>query len=143
MSATILTILFTSASMQYGLQPKLLSSLCWVESKHVITAVHKDDGTSNSVGVCQIKLKTAKWLGFTGTEKQLMDPETNIKYAAKYLAYQQHRYHSITKAVIAYNIGNAKGLTSTNYSRKVFKVWRQHDTKCMEERSCKYPHNGV
>ncbi len=110
--------------MKFGLQPKLLSSLCWVESKHVITAIHKDDGTSNSVGICQIKLKTAKWLGFKGTEKQLMNPETNIYYAAAFLSYQQHRYNSITKAVIAYNIGNAKGLTSTKYSVKVLTRWR-------------------
>ena len=75
------------------------------------------------MGVCQIKLKTAKWLGFRGTEKQLMDPSINIYYAGKYLAKQLHRYTSIQKAVIAYNIGNAKNLTTSKYQAKVFKRW--------------------
>lgn len=124
MSTVILTLLFATTSAQFKLPENLLSSLCWVESKHKVDAIHKDDGTTNSVGICQIKLKTAKWMGFKGTEKQLMDPKTNIYYAAKYLAYQHSRYKSINKAIIAYNIGNAKNLTSTKYSTKVNTQWR-------------------
>lgn len=130
--------MFTSTSMQFGLQPNLLSALCYVESRHNVAAVHKDDGTSNSVGVCQVKLKTAKWMGFEGTEKQLMDPKVNTYYAAKYLAYQQKRYHSVTKAVIAYNIGNAKDLTRTKYSDKVLKQWRQFNGGKCNTNSCEY-----
>lgn len=124
MDAVILTILFSHATVQARLPPNLLSALCYVESAHNIHAIHKDDGTSNSVGICQVKLKTAKWLGFKGTEKQLMDPATNIHYAALYLSRQIKRYGSIEKGVIAYNIGNAKRLTHTNYSVKVLKQWR-------------------
>ena len=100
----------------------MLESVCWVESKHKITAIHKNDGDSDSLGVCQIKLKTAKWLGFKGNSEELMDPENNIKYAGKYLAKQINRYKGNTKkAVIAYNRGNAKELTVSNYQVKVFK----------------------
>lgn len=120
-----LTAIFISTTLQLGLPANLLSSLCYVESKHDINAIHHDDGTSNSVGVCQIKLKTAKWLGFKGTEKQLMDPKINIYYAGLYLRYQLQRYNSIERAVISYNKGNAKGLTSSRYQATVFKQWRQ------------------
>jgi soluble lytic murein transglycosylase-like protein len=127
----LLVLLFTTSTTLYKLPPNLLSSLCYVESKYNVLAIHKDDGTSNSVGVCQVKLKTAKWLGFEGTEKELMNPETNIWYAAKYLSYQLKRYHgNVKKAVIAYNIGNAKGLTSTKYSAKVLKQWRINNVRC-------------
>lgn len=124
MDALLLTLLFSTTSAQFSLPPNLLSSLCYVESTHNIKALHRDDGNSNSVGVCQVKLKTAQWLGFKGTEKQLMDPTTNIYYAAKYLAWQKRRYNSVTKAIIAYNIGNANNLTRTKYSDKVIVQWR-------------------
>lgn len=120
-----LTVLFIAASIQYGLPQGLLSSLCYIESTHNIHAIHRDDGTANSVGVCQIQLPTAKGLGFKGTEKDLMKPENNIKYAAKYLKHQIDRYNSTIKGIIAYNRGSAKNLTSTAYSAKVIKQWRK------------------
>lgn len=124
MFMSTLAVLFVTTSMHFNLPSNLLSSLCYIESSHNIAAVHEDDGGSNSVGVCQIKLSTARWLGFRGTEKQLINPKINIYYAGKYLKYQIKRYDSMTKAIIAYNIGNAKGLTNTKYSTKVIKQWR-------------------
>lgn len=119
-----LLVLFTTTSIKLGLPPGLLSSMCWIESKHKVTAVHKDDGTSSSLGVCQVKLKTAKWLGFKGTEKELMVPKTNIYYAGKYLKYNLNRYNQeVARALTAYNRGNAKGLKSSKYSDKVIKKW--------------------
>lgn len=119
-----LAALFIATSFQFNLPSGLLSSLCYVESGHEIEAFHEHDGEGNSVGICQIKLKTAKGLGFKGTEKDLMVPATNIYYAAAYLSWQRRRYHgSITRAVIAYNIGNAKGLSETEYSVKVMNQW--------------------
>lgn len=119
----LLSSLFIAFSLQYDLPPGLLSALCYVESTHNISAVNPDDGKSASLGICQVKLKTAKWMGFKGTEADLMKPENNIKYAAAYLKYQLVRYDNLPKAVIAYNLGNAKGLTTSAYQRKVFKTW--------------------
>lgn len=113
-------------SAQFNLPPNLLSSLCYIESKHDITAVHHDDGTTDSLGVCQIKLQTAKELGFKSTAKDLMDPKTNIYYAGKYLNHQLHRYNDTRRAVIAYNMGSAKALTSSKYQRKVYTYWREY-----------------
>lgn len=119
------SILFLTMSIKYGLPPDLLSSLCWIESRHTVNAVHHDDGGSDSLGICQIKYDTAKSLGFRGTAKQLMEPKYNIKYAALYLSKQVNRYNSIERGVIAYNRGNAKGLTTSKYQRKVFRKWRK------------------
>lgn len=123
-----LAALFISTSLQFNLPPGLLASICYVETGHNIEAIHYRDGSSrNSIGVCQIQLRTAQWLGFKGTEEQLMAPAVNIYYAAAYLNYQRQRYNSIDKAVIAYNYGHAKDLQTTGYQVKVYKVWKQGD----------------
>jgi soluble lytic murein transglycosylase-like protein len=125
---TTLTALFITFSAQYQLPPNLLSSLCWVESKHKIQAVHHDDGGEDSLGVCQVKLSTAKWLGFKGTANQLMNPEVNIKYSAKYLSKQIHRYKgNIKKAVTAYNRGHSTKTGDSAYYRKVKTKWRMYE----------------
>ncbi len=43
-------------------------------------------GRGGAIGLMQIKLATARSLGYTGTAEGLRDPETNLKYAVKYLA---------------------------------------------------------
>lgn len=124
-------------SAQFNLPPGLLSSLCYIESTHNITAVHHDDGRGDSLGICQIKLETAKGLGFKGSQKELMQIENNIYYAGAYLQHQKNRYNGdITKAVIAYNIGSAKHLTTSRYQTKVFKQWGvNEDFYCRLEKS--------
>jgi soluble lytic murein transglycosylase-like protein len=122
-----IALYFLLASAQYHIPANLLSSLCYVESTHKIDAIHYNDGKGNSVGICQIKLKSAKQMGFGGTEKQLMNPKTNIYYAAKFLNYQIKRYHSVQRGVIAYNKGNARSLTTSEYQVKVYKKWRNNE----------------
>lgn len=124
-SLLVLHLIFATHSAAHKLPEGLLESLCYVESTHNVNAIHYNDGDSNSIGVCQVKLKTAKWLGFKGSEKDLMKPENNVKYAAKYLAYQIKRYNSISKGIVAYNQGNAINLESSKYSQKVIKYWNQ------------------
>lgn len=123
MTETLLT-LFIASSVQFKLPPSLLSSVCYIESAYNVNAVHKDDGHGDSLGICQVKLQTARFLGFKGTQKDLMKPVTNIYYAAKYIRYQLTRYHEdVRKAIVAYNIGSAKNLIRTKYSDRVFKYW--------------------
>lgn len=122
-----ITIYFLLTTAQYNLPANLLSSLCYIESRNDINAIHHDDGGADSLGVCQIKLATARGLGFKGTAKDLMNPETNVHYAGAYLAHQIKRYNgSIGRGVIAYNIGSAKHLTITKYQTRVFLEWRKH-----------------
>lgn len=121
-----LTALFITATAHFNLPPGLLESLCFIESRHEVFAIHRDDGGSDSLGICQIKIETARWLGFKGDSQQLMDPKTNIYYSAKYLARNLKRYNgNIEKSVIAYNRGSAGNLSRTQYSEKVLTQWRQ------------------
>lgn len=121
---SIITTIFVTVSVQLDLPKDLLASLCYVESNHKIHAVAYNDGKTHSYGVCQIKLETAKDLGFKGTEKELMKPENNIYYAGLYLKKQIQRYECLKKGVIAYNRGNAKGLTTSKYQIKVYNHWK-------------------
>jgi soluble lytic murein transglycosylase-like protein len=43
-------------------------------------------GKGGAMGLMQIKLATARGLGYTGTAQGLLDPETNLTYAVRYLA---------------------------------------------------------
>jgi len=83
----------------------LLLAICTHESGLKNVKV-PDDGGSPTYGICQVKYGTAQMMGFTGKPKDLMDPETNAKYAAAYLKYQKERYESDwVKATAAYNAG--------------------------------------
>jgi len=128
----MISALFVALSLQYGLPSGLLSSLCYVESKYKVEAVHHDDGGEDSIGICQIKYSTAKALGFKSTRTALFDPKTNIKYAAIYLKHQISRYNSIQRGVIAYNRGNARSIRTSKYQQKVFRRWDEYKSR----RSC-------
>lgn len=119
-----LTVIFATATHFFTLPPKLLDAVCYVESKHSISAYVNHDGRSPSYGVCQIKLATARHMGFKGTPEQLMEPRRNIYYAAKYLNYQLLRYGNVEQAVMAYNQGYSKTVVSTSYTRKVRAAWK-------------------
>lgn len=130
---TTILLLFSTMSINHQLPTNLLSSVCYVESNHRPAAVNFDDGVGNSLGICQIKMIAAQQVGFKGTEQELLKPEVNIEYAAKFLSYQLKRYNgNITKAIIAYNRGNAKDLIRTDYSDKVISQWRNQNMKAME-----------
>ena len=43
-------------------------------------------GRGGAIGLMQIKLATARALGYTGVAAGLRDPDTNLTYAVKYLA---------------------------------------------------------
>lgn len=43
-------------------------------------------GRGGTIGLMQIKLATARGLGYTGDAEGLRDPDTNLTYAVKYLA---------------------------------------------------------
>jgi soluble lytic murein transglycosylase-like protein len=47
-------------------------------------------GRGGTIGLMQIKLATARGLGYTGDAAGLRDPNTNLAYAVKYLAGAYH-----------------------------------------------------
>lgn len=125
-----LMLIFATVTQVVALPQGLLSAVCFVETRHKNVLVVENDGPSASYGVCQIKAATAKALGFTGTLKDLQDPEVNIYYAGLYLRKQLTRYDGdVVKAVAAYNAGthrvNEKGLTKNRkYVGKVLAAWK-------------------
>ena len=65
----------------YGVPESLIHRVVHRESRYNPKAYHKD----GYWGLMQIKYSTAKSMGYSGPPDGLLDAETNIKYAAKYL----------------------------------------------------------
>lgn len=88
----------------------LLSAICFVESGHNPAAINLHDRGEPSMGECEVKLSTARWLGFKGKVTDLwLKRYINRYYAGRYLNYQLRRYHdNVPAAVAAYNAGSAK-----------------------------------
>ena len=114
--------IFLIAGLIAGVDPALVSAVCFVESGHKPSAYVAMDGQSASYGLCQIKLSTARDMGFKGTAHELMEPATNALYAAKYLRWQYERYGIWAKAVSAFNCGRV--CNNPGYVSRVRKVYR-------------------
>lgn len=103
----IILLVITFSAKAEELIKLYIHSICLVESNHNPNVINHFDGGSKSLGYCQIKLNTAKMLGFKGTERDLMDLETNLYWATEYLKYQLNRYEGdVRKAVLSYNSGS-------------------------------------
>lgn len=73
-------------------------------------------GQAGEIGLMQIKLGTARGLGYTGSAKGLYDPATNVQYGMKYLA-QAHKLGGGTTCgtILKYNAGHgAKRMNPTS-----------------------------
>jgi soluble lytic murein transglycosylase-like protein len=65
----------------YGVPESLVHRVVHRESKYDPKAYHKN----GYWGLMQIKYSTAKSMGYDGPPEGLLDAETNLKYAIKYL----------------------------------------------------------
>lgn len=112
--------MFKDAAKETNIPVNLLRAVCHVESKHNVKIKRVWDGGSYSYGICQIKLGTAKMMGFSGKETELIQVRTNIRYAARYLAHQLKRYNNnYEKAIVSYNRGSYTNQRTQSYSEKV------------------------
>lgn len=104
--ATEYAPLIVAAASRYRLAPALLAGLVDHESGwnpralRVEVAIH-----DASRGLGQLLLKTARSLGYTGTEEGLFDPAVNLDLAAKYLDKQIRQAQSVQGGLSAYNGG--------------------------------------
>ena len=115
-----LDIILKNASKTYDVPYRLLVAVGIVESRLNPQALNASDGGSASYGAFQLKMNTARMLGFHGTKQNLMDFHTNTKYAAMYLSYQLKRYHgSWMKAARAFNQGSYDGLFWSDYNQRI------------------------
>ncbi len=83
-----------------GLPVELVHRVIMRESRYNPRAVHR-----GNYGMMQIKLATARGLGYTGTAEGLLDPETNLTYAVKYLAGAYHAANGNHNRAVAYYAG--------------------------------------
>jgi len=62
-------------------------------------------GHGGTIGLMQIKLATARGLGYTGDAAGLRDPNTNLTYAVKYLAGAYHAANGNHDRAVRYFAG--------------------------------------
>ena len=83
-----------------GVPVELVHRVIVRESRYNPRAIHR-----GNYGMMQIKLATARGLGYTGTAEGLLDPETNLTYAVKYLAGAYRAAHGNHDRAVAYYAG--------------------------------------
>lgn len=99
----------------------LIISICTVETG-LTNVINKHDGNSSSIGLCQVKLETAKRFDKRVTVKKLMNKDYNIKMAYKYFMHQFLRYGNVRQAISSYNHGSFTN-KNKNYVDKVLQVY--------------------
>jgi soluble lytic murein transglycosylase-like protein len=77
---TVINGLVNKYAALYGMPSDLIHRVIHRESRYNPSAYH-----SGNYGLMQIRYNTAKGLGYDGKPEGLFDPETNLKYAIKYL----------------------------------------------------------
>lgn len=77
-----LRVMVRTEAVKRGLPAQIADAVARVESNYRVSAV----GDVGEIGLMQILPSTARMLGFVGTNTELADPATNIRYGVDYLA---------------------------------------------------------
>ncbi len=88
----------------YGVPVSLAHAVIRIESNYRVDAL----GSAGEIGLMQIKPATARMMGYSGSSKDLYNPETNIKFGIKYLS-MAHKLGGGTTCgtILKYNAGHA------------------------------------
>src|SRR4051812_10299452 len=84
-----------------GVPPELVHRVIVRESRYRPSLV----GRGGTIGLMQIKLATARGVGYTGTAEGLRDPDTNLTYGIKYLAGAFRAAHGDHNRAVRYYAG--------------------------------------
>ena len=104
--------LITLASLNHGIDPQLMLSICYHETGFK-DSYKPQDGTSPSYGVCQVKELTAVQVGLP--RSSVKTPEGSVEVAVKYMKYNLKRCKNTKDAIGAYNTGHCgKGSKYSN-----------------------------
>jgi soluble lytic murein transglycosylase-like protein len=96
-------------AVEFGINPRILAALVFVESTCRATAVSGRD----SVGLTQVNPRVWKY-----SRKALLDPETNMKIGASILAGYTHKY-GLVEGLHHYN---GLGDQTNGYAMRVFQA---------------------
>jgi soluble lytic murein transglycosylase-like protein len=122
--------LFEQISSSIGLPAGLLAALCSIESNHRPNIVRPNDGGgTSSIGLCQIKISTAREVLPKISASELFKPETNMMAAGLYLKKKLKKYKNIPSALAAYNRGRvildkSGKFVNKRYVDGVLKEWK-------------------
>jgi soluble lytic murein transglycosylase-like protein len=106
----------------YGVPVNLAHAIIKIESNYRANA----RGSAGEIGLMQIKLSTARMMGYSGSRKGLYSPETNIKYGMKYLAMAHDLGGGTTcGTVLKYNAGHGAKRMNPVSARYCARVKRQ------------------
>ncbi|WP_185985030.1 lytic transglycosylase domain-containing protein [Aureimonas mangrovi] len=95
--------LIEAAATAEGVPVELAHAVVFIESTYRADVT----GGAGEIGLMQIKLGTARDMGFRGTRKELYDPATNLRYGMKYLAGAKARGGgSVCGTILKYNAGH-------------------------------------
>jgi len=83
-----------------GVPEQLIRRIIRIESRGNAAAVH-----AGNYGLMQIRLGTARGVGYSGNAEGLLDPDTNLTYAVKYLAGAYHAANGDHARAIHYYAG--------------------------------------
>lgn len=113
-SSSNLRTLVAHHAAQHGVPFALADAVVRVESNYNPRATNR----SGAMGLMQIKAQTARGEGFNGHASQLLNPETNVRYAMRYLATAYRMAGGdLCGTVMRYQQGHgAKRMTSADVS---------------------------
>ncbi len=94
-------------SCRVGVDPRLTEAIILTESKNNPHIIKKEWDGKRSYGLMQIKMETARMMGFHGSPKKLLSPWINIYYGTRYLKAQMRTFHFVWDAVSGYNAGHS------------------------------------
>ena len=106
------------AAVSHDINPEIALGLIDVESTFKPSA--QKDG---NYGLMQIRIATARAMGFKGNPNDLMGPETNVEYGMRYLHYCHEKHEDVTLMLGCYN-----GSTSikNRYAKRVLKASKKY-----------------
>lgn len=118
--------LIEKAARDHQLPPALLEAVVRIESRY-----NPNVRNAGAIGLMQIKLATARGIGFTGDANALSRPETNLHWGAKYLARAYHMSNGDTCLTLARYQGGHRvekmGPAGKAYCAKIRTVLAQLD----------------
>ncbi len=106
--------LIVDAARRHNVPPHIALGKISVESRFNPRAL----GREGEIGLVQIKLASARGLGYTGTREQLFNPATNLEWGMRYLAAATRGNYSCA-GISSYQRGRHSNPVCTNYGRTV------------------------
>lgn len=97
------SILIAHHAEENGIPLELAHAVVSVESRYRPNVT----GSAGEIGLMQIKLSTARGLGYKGSRKDLYDPATNLRWGMKYLGMARELADGdLCRTILKYNAGH-------------------------------------